>query len=85
MYSIKNAIKNARPPGPNIHMHASVTKATRKCIFNKNRIVFKMNVFNEFDVNSIKNVINKKYQTSLWKSTQINNLLSINQQTMHRT
>ena len=40
---------------------------------------------NEFDVNSIKNVINKKCQTSLWKSTQIYNLLSINQQTMHRT
>ena len=78
MYSIKNAVENAGPP-------ASVTKATRKCIINKNRIVFKMNVFNSFDVNSIKNVINKKCQTSLWKSTQINNLLSINQQTMHRT
>ena len=53
MYSIKNAVENAGPP-------ASVTKATRKCIINKNRIVFKMNVFNSFDVNSIKNVINKK-------------------------
>ena len=62
MYSIKNAVENAGPP-------ASVTKATRKCIINKNRIVFKMNVFNSFDVNSIKNVINKKCQTSLWKST----------------
>ena len=45
-------------------------------VINKNRIVFKMNVFNSFDVNSIKNEINKKCQTSLWKSTQINNLLS---------
>ena len=35
MYSIKNAVENAGPP-------ASVTKATRKCIINKNRIVFKM-------------------------------------------